>query len=136
MDMYKRLLDIEDIDEYYDILDELMDRYGELPEETYALADISYVESQARKLHLSRVYIDRKDIVFEFSPELRPNVEALGVLLNLEKYKHKIKFIASGAGNIRWGGAAKSKKLVSAKLRELFKDLEMAIREQQDKSAK
>lgn len=136
MDMYKRLLDIEDIDEYYDILDELMDRYGELPEETYALADISYVESQARKLHLSRVYIDRKDIVLEFSPELRPNMEALGVLLNLEKYKHKIKFIASGAGNIRWGGAAKNKKLVSANLRELFKDLEMAIREQQDKSAK
>ena len=87
-------------------------------------------------MHIKRIYIDRKDIILEFSPELRPNMEALGVLLNLEKYKHKIRFIASGAGNIRWGGAAKNKKMISANLRELFKDLEVALKEPAEELSK
>ena len=128
MDMYKRLLEIDNIDDYYDILDELNDRYGDVPAETYTLANVSYVESRASLLGLERIFVERKNVIMEFSAKLKPNMESLSILMNLSDYKRKLRFDASNNGRIVFSGAGADLEKVPELLMKLFSDVEKELK--------
>ena len=54
--MYKRIADIDNQDDYQDVLDEIMDRFGEIPKETLNLIKVSRLRSLAEKSKLSRIH--------------------------------------------------------------------------------
>ncbi len=127
MDMYRRLIEIDSKEDYHDIIDELEDRYGDIPSETYTLADISYVQNRASVFGISKILIDKQNIVLDFDAGTRPNMHMLAALLNIEKYKREIKFNAIGSGRIVWAGSAKIKSQVPRRLRELFMEVDTAM---------
>ena len=127
MDMYRRLIEIDSKEDYHDIIDELEDRYGDIPSETYTLADISYVQNRASVFGISKILIDKQNIVLDFDAETRPNMHMLAALLNIDKYKREIKFNAIGSGRIVWAGSAKIKSQVPRRLRELFMEVDTAM---------
>lgn len=124
MDMYRRLGDISNLADYYDILDELTDRYGDVPPETYTLADISYVRSRAGLLGISVIRIDKKNIILQFKTGARPNMQELAVLLSLPEYRGKINFNAGVKAHLQWVNQAEPIALVPEKLRRLFSAVE------------
>ena len=53
--MYQKISDITDKDTMLDVIDELIDRYGELPKETENLIKIVEIRNMARKLGITKI---------------------------------------------------------------------------------
>ena len=66
LQMYKKIAAIRDNEDQEEILDELMDRFGELPQETMNLVNVSYIRAMAEKAGIIRVHEEAKKIVFNF----------------------------------------------------------------------
>lgn len=61
IEIYKRISTIESIDDYRELIDELIDRYGDLPKAVESLMNISYIRSIASRNHIKNiVQIDKK----------------------------------------------------------------------------
>ena len=54
--MYQKIADIENNDEILDLIDELLDRYGDIPKETDNLLKIVEIRNMCRKLGINRCY--------------------------------------------------------------------------------
>ncbi len=126
MDMYRRLGDIETLEDYYDIIDELTDRYGDIPPEAFTLADISYVRARAGIIGIRQIRCEKKNVVLQFKEGERPNMEALSILLSLPEYKGKIHFNAGVKAHLLWVNAAEPVKMLPERLRRLFAAAETA----------
>ena len=55
MEIYKRIADLSTVEERSDIIDELIDRFGELPPEVETLLDIAQLRMNASKLGIKQV---------------------------------------------------------------------------------
>ena len=49
-----------------EIIDELIDRFGEIPQETLNLVDVSHIRAMAEALGISRIHEESQRVVFEF----------------------------------------------------------------------
>lgn len=129
MDMYRRLADIQTQADYDDILDELTDRYGDIPRETYTLADISYIQSRAGQMGIELIRKEKKHVFLQFKQGSRPNMEALSALLALPEYKGKIHFNAGLRPHLLWVNQAEPQSALPGKLHRLFAAVEKASAE-------
>lgn len=93
LDMYKRIAEIGNAEDISDVTDELLDRFGDVPEETTALMKVALIQSGCRRVGIRRVYLDAGKVVFEFLPEgevMKPEIMAalsdrygMNILINL-----------------------------------------------------
>ena len=67
--MYKRIADIETLEDKEDVIDELKDRFGEPPRETLNLINVSCIRSLASKVGLSRLYEHNGKVNIMIDPE-------------------------------------------------------------------
>lgn len=63
--MYQKISDIKDEEDATEVVDELLDRYGDLPKETENLIKIVEIRNKARKLGITRVIANDNMIKFE-----------------------------------------------------------------------
>lgn len=61
--MYQRISDIQDKESSLDVIDELLDRYGDIPKETENLIKIVEIRNIARKLGITRIYEDGNYVI-------------------------------------------------------------------------
>ena len=61
--MYKRIADIEGQEDAEDVMDELMDRFGDIPSETMNLIKVSRIRHLASTLGIARIY-EQQDRVY------------------------------------------------------------------------
>lgn len=66
LQMYKKIAAIRDSGDKEEIIDELIDRFGEIPQETLNLVDVSHIRAMAEALGISRIYEESQRVVFEF----------------------------------------------------------------------
>lgn len=66
LQMYKKIAAIRDSSDKDEIIDELIDRFGEIPQETLNLAYISHIRAMAEAIGISRIYEEHNRVVFEF----------------------------------------------------------------------
>ncbi|MBN7774169.1 transcription-repair coupling factor [Clostridium aminobutyricum] len=69
LQMYKKIAAIDDSEKEEEIIDELLDRFGEVPKETTNLIKISRIRSMAEKLCITRIHEDGNKIIFDFASE-------------------------------------------------------------------
>lgn len=93
LQMYKKIASISNIDEQEDIIDELMDRFGDIPEETINLIKISRIRSLSERLCITRVYEEIGKVVLDFAPNNPLKAQMLGNLV--VKYGNRV-FIHGG----------------------------------------
>ena len=62
LDIYKRISAIETEDEYMDMQDELMDRFGDIPRSVENLLMIAGLRALARQAYVTEVVINRQEI--------------------------------------------------------------------------
>ncbi|MBO5476779.1 MAG: transcription-repair coupling factor [Clostridia bacterium] len=65
IDMYQKISDIKNEEESMEIVDELLDRFGDIPKETENLIKIVEIRNKARKLGITRIYANDKMVKFE-----------------------------------------------------------------------
>lgn len=65
IEMYQKISDIESSEEVMDVVDELLDRYGEIPKETENLIKIVEIRNQARMLGIDKISVRNNFVIFE-----------------------------------------------------------------------
>lgn len=93
IDMYKKIATIQNENDVIDIKDELIDRYGDIPEEIENLIEISYIKTLTKECRF--IGIQQKDdiILFQLGKSSKNVSLYLGKLM--DKYPRKIMFNAS-----------------------------------------
>nr|WP_252187742.1 transcription-repair coupling factor [Anaeromonas frigoriresistens] len=78
--MYKRISSIESKDEYSDLLEEIIDRYGDIPRAVDNLLRIGYIKSLANKLMFTNISQKNDILVLEFDRVNRITPEIINAL--------------------------------------------------------
>ena len=91
LEMYKRIADIATEEEWQDMREELVDRFGDLPKTVENLLDVVLVKAMAHEVYVEQVKQKRMQTVeFTMYPKAKLRVENIPVLL--EKYKDRLEF--------------------------------------------
>ena len=91
MDLYRRIAAIRTNDDASDLLDEMLDRYGEAPRSVMALLDVALLRAAAAKAGVSDIS-QKKDVLKFTLAVFRP--EALVAVCGQTKYKHRLTIAA------------------------------------------
>ena len=92
MDLYRRMAAIREQADADDLLDEIIDRYGDPPKGVINLIDIALLRANARKASIVDIRQKAGDVLFTLS---NLNLEAISALCAEAEYKNRIQFIAS-----------------------------------------
>lgn len=90
LDIYKRISTIENEEEYMDMQDELMDRFGEIPRAVENLLRIAALKGIAHSAYVTEVSINRQEIRLSMYP--KANINGAGIPPLVEAHKGKLKF--------------------------------------------
>ncbi|MBQ9765118.1 MAG: transcription-repair coupling factor [Lachnospiraceae bacterium] len=93
LDTYKRIAGIETEEEYSDMQDELIDRFGDMPESVNNLLLISYIKSQAHAADITEINANKGEIRLKMYE--KANVDAAKIPELIADYGRKLKFVAS-----------------------------------------
>ena len=80
LDMYKRIADITNEEEYSDLMDELIDRFGEPPAPALALLRIALIKALAHSAYMTKVKEKDRIASFYMLPSAPVHVEKIGSL--------------------------------------------------------
>ena len=92
MDLYRRMAAIRSQEDADDLLDEIVDRYGEPPKGVLNLIDIALLRAQARNLGIKDIRQKGEDVFFVLA---NLNFEAVGNLCADPDYKARVVFQAN-----------------------------------------
>ena len=90
LDIYKRISGIQNEEEYDDMLEELMDRFGELPKAVQNLLLVSRLRAQAHDLYLTEVTQKGEEIRMVLYEKAQINTAGIDGLL--KQYRGRLKF--------------------------------------------
>ena len=91
MDLYRRIAAIRSNDDASDLLDEMLDRYGEAPRSVLALLDVALLRAAASRAGVSDITQKGSNLKLTLAV-FRP--EALVAVCNLTKYKFRLTLAA------------------------------------------
>ena len=92
MDLYRRMAAIRSQEDADDLLDEIIDRYGEPPKGVLNLVQIALLRANARKVLITDIRQKASDVLFTLQ---NLNFEAITAMCNESDYKNRIQFVAS-----------------------------------------
>lgn len=75
LQMYKKIASIEGAEDQQEIIDELLDRFGDIPKETLQLIDIALIKAMAQSAGVERIHQEQQKLVFHFDPAHKLNPE-------------------------------------------------------------
>ncbi len=91
MDLYRRIAAIRTEADAADLLDELLDRYGEPPKPVYALLDVALLRANAVRAGVSEI-VQRGNSLRMVIADFKP--EALAAICSSPKYRQRLKLAA------------------------------------------
>lgn len=92
MDLYRRMAAIRNQEDADDLLDEIVDRYGEPPKGVLNLIDIALLRAKARTAGVKDIRQKAGDVLFTLT---NLNFEAVGMLCADPNYKTRVQFLAN-----------------------------------------
>lgn len=121
IDMYKKIAAIADKNDIIDIKDELIDRYGDIPEEVDNLMDIAYIKTLAKECRFISVQQKDDTIIYQLSKSSSNVSLYLGKLM--DKYPRRIMFNASSSPYITFKLKNTNGKDILANIKILLHDI-------------
>ena len=119
LDIYKRIAGIETQQDYDDMLEELIDRYGDIPRKVQQLLQIALLKSLAHSAYL--VAVEQKGEQFRFTMYERAKVHAERIPMLLDQYKGALKFTVDTNPYFVYEKKARNKKEKDDDVLELVK---------------
>jgi len=92
MDLYRRMAAIRSQEDADDLLDEIIDRYGDPPKGVLNLIDIALLRAEAQKLHISDIRQKASEVQITLT-EL--NFDGISQICSDKDYAKRIQFVAS-----------------------------------------
>ena len=92
MDLYRRMAAIRSDEDAEDLLDEIVDRYGEPPKGVLNLIDIALLRANARKVGIKDIKQKAGDVLFTLTGL---NFDAVSTLCAEPDYKNRLLFVAT-----------------------------------------
>ena len=92
MDLYRRMAAIRSQEDADDLLDEIIDRYGDPPKGVLNLIDVALLRANARQAGIQDIKQKGSEILFTLS---NLNFEAVSLLCADEDYKTRVQFVAT-----------------------------------------
>lgn len=90
LDIYKRISGIENEDEYMDMQDELMDRFGEIPRSVDNLLKVAWLKAMAHQAYVTEVNINRQEV--KLSLYQKAKLDTSGIPKLIEYYRGSLQF--------------------------------------------
>ena len=90
LDVYKRISAIETDDEYMDMQDELIDRFGDSPKSVDNLLRVAELKALANRAYVTEVDINTQEIRIELYPKAKLDVTGIPALI--AEYKTALRF--------------------------------------------
>lgn len=91
LDMYKRVAGIENEEEFMDMQEELMDRFGEIPTSVNNLLNIALLKSMAHSVYVTNLVQKGNELKFVLYAKAKFNVEKIPDLLTA--YNNELKLV-------------------------------------------
>ncbi|WP_324822599.1 transcription-repair coupling factor [Sinanaerobacter sp. ZZT-01] len=107
LQMYKKIAFLRDGEEKLEVVDELLDRFGDIPMETSNLIDIALIKSYAGKLGINRIHQEQKKLVFDF--EIKNKLTADKMARLVETYGMNLLIYGGVKPSIKYNMASKDK---------------------------
>lgn len=95
MEVYKKIAGVRSREEYYEMQEELEDRYGDLPRCVQALLEVVLVKAEAHALGITAVSQKRGNILLEFRAQ--PNIDPARLTALITGEKGRYLFTAGAA---------------------------------------
>ena len=92
LELYKRIAGIENQEEAEDMLDELLDRFGEPPLSVRSLMDVSVVKAAAHRAWITEIRQTGEEIRISFFERARLNPAVFPALMAEEQYRNCLVF--------------------------------------------
>ena len=90
LDVYKRISASETDDEYMDMQDELIDRFGDIPKSVDNLLRVAELKAMAHRAYVTEVDINTQEIRIELYPKAKLDVTGIPALI--AEYKTALRF--------------------------------------------
>jgi transcription-repair coupling factor (superfamily II helicase) len=87
IEIYKRIAAIEELQDKYDVEEELEDRFGDIPAPVRNLIDIAYVKSMGKKLKIMEITHQNKEVFLKFLSKRAIDARHLMIILNENQKK-------------------------------------------------
>ena len=91
LDIYKRISAIETEEEYMDMQDELMDRFGDIPRSVENLLKIARLRAAAHRAFVTEVFVNRQEVRLTMFPKAELKTEGIPELIG--RYKGDLKLV-------------------------------------------
>jgi transcription-repair coupling factor (mfd) len=121
IEMYKKIASIQDRQDVTDIIDELVDRYGDIPAPVNNLISIAYIKSLAASLGFSAVQEKNDAVIFQIGSMQNINIEAIGKLAT--KYKRQVLFNAGAAPYLMYRISGMNRNQILDNIKIVLQDL-------------
>ena len=93
MDLYRRIAAVRTVEDGADLTDEMLDRYGEVPEAVQKLIDVALLRAAAAATGITD--ITQRGGEMQFTMSSAPNVAALAALCNMASYRRRLQLHAT-----------------------------------------
>ncbi|MBQ4559804.1 MAG: transcription-repair coupling factor, partial [Tyzzerella sp.] len=121
LDIYKRIASIENEEEMDDMLEELIDRFGDVPKKVQQLLSIALLKSLAHSAYV--VSVEQKGEVFKFTMYEKAKVHVERIPMLIEKFKGNLKFTVDTNPYFTYQKLSKNKKEKDEDVLELVKNV-------------
>ncbi len=88
MDLYRRIAAIRTAEDSADLVDEMMDRYGDVPKSVMALLDVALLRACAADVGISDITQKSRKLIFSFGESI--DVSALMAVCSLAGYRSRL----------------------------------------------
>lgn len=95
LDLYKRISHISSEEDYDDIIDELNDRFGEMPTEVMNLLEISLLKAKANKAYITSITFAGSELRFGMFQQAK--IDTAGIDAVLDRYRGSMKFVVGSS---------------------------------------
>ncbi len=126
LDIYKRIAGIENEDERDEMLEELIDRFGEPPKSVQNLLLIALIRIEAHRAYVTKIVQRHDRIIFTMLPQAKINPDQIPMIL--DRYKPYLSFAADKEPYFTFA-FRKDNRLNLRKLPEYMRDLVQDIYE-------
>lgn len=140
LDMYKRIAGIENEEEFLDMQEELMDRFGELPTAVNNLLNIAFIKALAHRAYIEQIL--HRGYQIKIFPYKKAAVDITRIPALVESYGGALKFVPEAAPYFIYDLAYKNKNYklepydFFERLKKLIEAVEGLLEKQEDNSEK
>ncbi|MCQ2482945.1 MAG: transcription-repair coupling factor [Clostridia bacterium] len=125
---YRKIALISTLAVYDDFIDELLDRYGEPPQQMYLLAGVSLIRSLGAKAQVEKISFEGKKVYLYFAKNRKINMLAVANLSCDAKFAPLIKIDASSEAHIKYSAQSGNK---ADQIKEIIELLSVMLRKEE-----